>query len=54
MSYREFTERLSKSCSRHEMAENIVGHIMDEEGCYDWGAKIPDEYIRIHLPFLAE
>lgn len=54
MSYREFTERLSKSCSSYELAENITGHIMDDEGCYDWDATIPENYVKIHLPFLVK
>ena len=54
MNYRKFTEILSESCSCYELAENIVGHIMDEEDCYDWGAEIPAKYIKVHLPFLAK
>jgi hypothetical protein len=54
MSYREFTERLSKTCSCYELAENITGHIMDDEDCYDWDATIPENYVKIHLPFLVK
>lgn len=53
MTYRKFTEELSKSCSSYELAENITGHIMDCEKCYDWKAQIPKEYIKIHLPYLS-
>lgn len=52
MTYREFTNELATSCSCHELAENITGHIMDSEDCWDWDAKIPEKYIRIHMPYL--
>ena len=53
MTYGKFTEELAKGCSSYELAENITGHIMDMEECYDWNAQIPKEYIEIHLPYLS-
>lgn len=52
MTYRKFTQELSESCSSYELAENITGHIMDSENCFDWAAEIPEKYIKIHLPYL--
>lgn len=54
MTYKKFTEKLSKSCSSYDLAENITGHIMDDEECFDWGAEIPEKYVKIHLPFLSK
>ena len=54
MTYRQFTKKLAESCSRYEYAENITGHIMEMEDCYDWGAEIPEKYIKIHLPYLYQ
>ena len=52
MTYRKFTEELSKRCSSYELAQNITGHIMDYENCYEWEAEIPQEYMETHLPYL--
>lgn len=52
MNYREFTQELSESCSSFEFAQNITGYIMDAENCFDWQADIPENYVKIHLPYL--
>ena len=49
MNVRQFEAALIKSGVGEVHAGNIVGHIMDDLDCYEWGAEVPAEYIKIHL-----
>ncbi len=42
MTWREYLEKvLMRECSSFELAQNIIGDLMDQYGSYDWDAAVP-------------
>ena len=42
MTWNDLYKALCKQCSRDALADNIIGHLMDDYESYDWNSVIPD------------
>lgn len=48
MTWTEFYEELLKQTSHPALADNIIGHMMDDYESWDWDDEVPDGLLELN------